>query len=160
MAIKDFWNNIRAGASLTSSQAVVDSPRLNAERIESILRSATSWLTPKSVEGYDPDDFDFLADEERQRLTDNIKHFRATASKVPHIGPPTNEQIREAMPEFENILKTIRPDRYGDLDAFVLGKKIEREVSGTLPQWARELIFETGFDVSGEPATLDLGRSG
>lgn len=152
MAIKDFWNNIRAGASLTSSQAVVDSPRLNAERIESILRSATSWLTPKSVEGYDPDDFDFLADEERQRLTDNIKHFRATASKVPHIGPPTNEQIREAMPEFENILKTIRPDRYGDLDAFVLGKKIEREVSGTLPQWARELIFETGFDVSGEPA--------
>ena len=152
MAIKDFWTNIRAGANLRSSQAVVDSPRLNAERIGSILRSATFWLTPKSVEGYDPNEFGFLADEERRRLTESIEQVRATASKVPHIGPATEEQIREAMPKFENILKTIQPDRYGDLDAFILGKKIEREVSGKLPQWVRELIFETGFDVSGEPA--------
>ena len=64
----------------------------------------------------------------------------------------TDEQVRKAIPKFKNILEIIRPDRYGDWDAFTLGKRIEREVSGRLPQEVRELIFETGVDVSGDLA--------
>lgn len=152
MAIKDFWISIRAAAKLRSPQAVVDSPRLDARRIESILRDATLWLTPKAVEGYDQNDFDFLSEEERRQLSKSVEQFRATASKVPSNAPASDEQIREAIPLFKNILEIIRPDKYNDLESLILGKKIEREVSGKLPQWVRELIFEAGYDVSGAPA--------
>lgn len=131
-----------------------DSPGLNAdaERTASVLRRATFWLTPKSVDGYDPNDFDFLPDEERERLTERVRQFREAASKAPDNAPATDEQIRDAMPKFDGVLEIVRPDKYADLDSFIVGKKIEREVSGKLPEWVRGLFFETGFDVSEEPA--------
>ncbi|MFI5458016.1 MAG: hypothetical protein ACHRXM_21460 [Isosphaerales bacterium] len=125
---------------------------MDAEKIESILKGSTSWLTPKAIEGYDANDFCFLSDEERTQLTESVEQFRAIASAAPNQQPATKEQFRAAVPKFRRILEIIRPDKYADLDAFRIGKQIEQQVAGKLPEWVREMVFETGSDVNGAPA--------
>jgi hypothetical protein len=58
-----------------------------------------------------------------------------------------------ALPPFRRIVEILRPDKYADLDALVIGKRVEQLLRGRLPDWVRELVFETGNDaVLGEPA--------
>jgi hypothetical protein len=53
---------------------------------------------------------------------------------------------------FRKILEVIRPDKYADFEAFVIGKKIENLVRDEIPDWVKEMVFETGYDSIGEPA--------
>ena len=57
MALQEFWNNVRIGARLIAPQVVADAPRLDRGSIESALRGATLWLTPRAVEGFDEGGF-------------------------------------------------------------------------------------------------------
>ena len=151
MAIKEFWISVRAAASLMVPKAAVDSPRLDRDRIEKILRGATFWLTPGSIKGYDPKEFDFLSEDERTRLEEGVKEFKAVAASVPKNAPATDEQIDEGVTGFRKIIEVVRPDKYADFEAFVIGKKIENQVRDEMPDWVREMVFETGYDVGGEP---------
>lgn len=155
MAVEEFWTSVRTAASLMVPKAAVDSPRLDRDRIERILQGATFWLTPGAIKGYypyDPKEFKFLSEEERQRLEEAVKKFKAVAESVPKKAPATDQQISEGVKEFRKILEVVRPDKYADFDAFVIGKKIEKHVRDELPQWVREMVFETGYDASGAPA--------
>jgi hypothetical protein len=152
VSLRDFWISVRIGAGLGSPRAVVDSATLDANQIESILRRADLWLTPKVVADFDEADFGFLSPEERNRLSQHVARFRAVASTVPGDEPAPNEQVREALPELLGILDIIRPDKYGDPDAMVLGKRLEQQVHESLPAWVRDLRVETGHDASGDPA--------
>jgi len=152
MSLRDFWISVRLGAGLISPKASVDSATLDANQMERILRGADLWLTPKAVEGFDEGDFGFLTPDERSRLAEHVTRFREIASTVPGNAPATNDQVRQALPELRAILEIIRPDKYGDPDAFVLGKRLEQQVQGDLPEWVRELRVETGHDASGDPA--------
>jgi hypothetical protein len=152
MAIEEFWISVRTAAGLMVPKAAVDSPRLDRGRIETILRGATFWLTPGSVKGYNPKDFEFLSEEERTRLDEGMREFKAVAESVPRQGPATDEQIKDGVLGFSKIIEVVRPDKYADFDAFVIGKKIENLVRDELPDWVREMVFETGYDSSGAPA--------
>ncbi len=141
-----------SGSPRASPRPVVDLPRLDAERIEKILADPTTWLTPEAVEEYDPDDFEFLASPEKGQLDEAVRRLVEVASQVPDNTPATPDQIHQARPAFRQILEILHPDRYNDPDAFVAGKKIEAIVRPKLPDWVRELVFETDFDSSGSPA--------
>jgi len=131
---------------------MVDSPTLDEASIENALRGAALWLTPKVVWGFDAADFAFLSDLERTELSDSVASFLAVADQVPPNRPATSEQIESALPALLRIIQITRPDIYGDSDAFAAGKQIERQLTGKLPAWVRQLKFETGSDASGDAA--------
>jgi len=152
VAPRDFWTNVRAGASFVAPQATADSPRLDSAAIENILKREVIWLTPKTVEGFDPKEFEFLSPAERASLTDAVDRFRDIARKVPPNKPATDEQIQQALPQFHRIVEILRPDKYADPDAFVIGKRVEQRLADHFPPSICELRFGTGEDTSGVPA--------
>lgn len=152
MALREFWISVRTAAGLMLPKAAVDSPRLDKERIEKILRGATFWLTPGAVKGYDPGDFDFLAKDEREHLQVGVARFVEVAKEVPSTAPASDLQVDDGLEGFRQILEVVRPDKYADFDAFVLGKRIETLVRDELPGWVKEMVFETGYDASGAQA--------
>jgi hypothetical protein len=156
MAVRELWLSVRNAAGLSSPRAAVDSPRLDETRITNILKAATFWLTPGAVEGFDPakfdDEFDFLPADEKKNLKKHIESFLNVARDVPGRQPATADQVKRSLPEFTKIAEVFRPDKYADYDAFVIGKRIEKSIRDDLPEWVREMVFETGEDSSGAPA--------
>jgi hypothetical protein len=153
MALREFWTHVRVAADLVSwTGATVDAPRLDASRIERILRESHSWLMPRVVEGFDEHDFDFLSEEGRRSLQESVRGFLRVAERVPDDAGPSPQQVQDALPYFRRIIELLRPDKYADPDALILGERIEQFVEGRLPTWVREMVFETGNDANGEPA--------
>jgi hypothetical protein len=151
MSLDDFWNNLRIATRLVSPAASVDSPELDAGEIERALRASNLWLTPRAVQGFNVRDFDFLPDDERNALERAVAEFEALAKTVPSNKPATVEQVEAALPHLEVVMQTIRPDLFGDADAFTAGKRIERHVSDQLPGWVKQLKFNSFVDVNGDP---------
>jgi hypothetical protein len=152
MSLQDFWLSVRTGTSFLAPRATADSPKLDANKIAQTLRSAVIWLTPKSVEGFEAADFPFLPESERTQLADLVAQFHAIASIVPPTEPATREQIDQALPFFLGIIKMLEFDRYGDAEAYRIGKKIEQAIDNYRPQELAELRFNTGRDHTGDPA--------
>jgi len=107
MAIQDFWLNVTAALSYFDSRLVTESSDLDPRQLQSRLRKAVLWLTPATVDGFDAGDFGFMAQPERDELKASVEDFRRVAEKVPDDGPATLEQIREALPKFQRILKIL-----------------------------------------------------
>ena len=152
MALRDFWISIRTAARFLSHNVITDSSDDDTQQIAAALQRASIWLTPKSVEGYDEQDFDFLTDEDRQRLSRDIHQFIAVARQVPPDKPASSEQVQAALPLFLSVFEIMRPDQYADIEAFRIGKRIEQELRDQLPDWVREMRFESGKDANGDPA--------
>jgi len=152
MALREFWTSVRTAAGLLLPTAAADSTGVDPIQIEVQLQNAAVWLTPESVEGYAPEDFGFLSEEERARLAECVDDFLAVAGQVPADQPATQNQVDAAQRPLREILNIFRPEKYADLDALVLGKQIEHDLAGRLPDWVLNLQFETGEDASGDPA--------
>ncbi len=152
MALQDFWISVRTSARMIAPTVTADSPRINTGDIERILRGAVIWLTPKSVEGFNERDFDFLSDGERKELSDSVRQFVSVARQVDPRKPASDSQIQEALPHFRRIVEILGGNKYADPDGFVLGKMIERQIAGRMPESVLELRFETGEDSSGDEA--------
>jgi hypothetical protein len=152
MAIDDFWLNLRTAASLFAPTATADSARVDAGHVERMLRGAAMWLTPGSVDGFDPNDFRFLGEEQQETLRMSIERFRAAASQVPGNEPATRSQAEEGRAAFGEILRILQPHRFRDAESFRTQVLLERELRGQLPRWVTGLSCETGTDVVGDPA--------
>jgi hypothetical protein len=146
MALLDFWNNVRTAARMIAPRAIVDAPRLDAGDIERALRGATFWLTRGAVAGYEESDFSFLPEAERARLTQLVTEFREVASTVKPAAPAPESAVEKALPLFLDIVNTLEFDRYGDAEAFRLGKLIEQALEPHRPPELAELRFNTGLD--------------
>jgi hypothetical protein len=157
MALQDFWISVRTAARLLAPQVVADAPRIDKESIERSLQRATLWLTPRAVDGFKEADFDFLAPEERTRLAKQVVDFRAVASTVSPKATASDETVKQALPLFRDIILALEFDRYGDAEAYRLGKQIEHELMSDWPDELGELRFETGLDHTGDPAIRILG---
>jgi hypothetical protein len=131
---------------------IADAPKFDVSDIKAGLRHTRDWLTPESVEGFDEHDFGFLLDDSRRHLAQCVNEFRAIARQAVAEQQATDEQLEAALPSLLGVLEIMRPDRYADLDALVIGKRVERELAGRLPGWVREIRFETGNDSNGDPA--------
>lgn len=153
MSLFDFWISVRIGAQMVAPpRVVVDSPHLDAGRIEQMLRTTDPWLTPEVVAGFDERDFSFLPDDERGHLARLVADFRAVAETVSPTGPAPRDAVERALPLFRDIVRSLEFDRYGDAEAFRLGKLIERGIAPRRPPELAELRFNTGLDHSGDPA--------
>lgn len=151
MAIEEFWRNVRRTANWIGLR-IESSPESEREEIEANVQGASYWLKPGGVWGYDPADFLFLSEAERSLLDEGVKEFRRAAESIPKGAMTTAEQYEEGEAGFRKILDVVRPDKYRDFDAFVIGKKIEGLVRDELPQWVREMTFEAKNDSIGDPA--------
>ncbi|MEX2560735.1 MAG: hypothetical protein WD403_12515 [Pirellulales bacterium] len=151
VSLNEFLLNVRTAARLIAPTAIADSPRLGSAEIEDTLRSAAVWATPRAVEGFDHHEFQFLPSSEQESLRRSVEGFLNVVRHVPSNKPATNQQVRKALPAFKTIIEVLRPDRYADPDAFVIGKQVEQQAH-PLPSSVAELRFETGDDATGQPA--------
>jgi hypothetical protein len=152
MALEDFWMSVRRAAGPIAPQPVVDSPKLDPTEIERTLRGSTLWLTPRAVAGCDVKDFEFLPDAERERLAELVKDFRTLVPRLYSREPVPEDVVERALPLFRDIILFLEFNRYGDPEAYRLGKQIEREIAAA--QWPPELAelrFNTRLDHAGDP---------
>jgi hypothetical protein len=152
MALKDFWISVKVGASLaTPFRVIADAPRIDPEQIASAIAKTDAWLTPKTIQGFNPEDFSFLEAEEKDRLTTLVNDFLAIAKQVHPRGPATKEQVEQAKPIFQEIVETLEFDRFADAEAYRCGKTIEAD-----PRYPKEDIedirYRTTTDSNGYPA--------
>ena len=152
MALQEFWNNVRIGARLIAPQVVADSTPPDRGFLESTLRRATFWLTPRTVEGFNEADFTFLPKQEQERLAKLVNEFSTVAAQVGPTDDAPPEVIESAFPLFLGILQMLEFHRYGDAEAYRLGKQIEQKLQPNWPKEIAELRFNTGLDHTGDPA--------
>jgi hypothetical protein len=152
MAIEEFWLNLRTAASFYASTVTADSAHVDAGHLERMLRGAGMWLTPRSVDGFDPSDFSFLAEEKQEALRTTVERFRAVARQVPANKPATRQQAEEGRTAFGDLLSLLQPHRFRDAESFQTQVELERELLGKLPRWVTGIFCETGRDLSDEPA--------
>jgi hypothetical protein len=152
MAIDDFWRNLQTAASLYAPSATTDSAHVDAGAMEQMLRGAVRWLTPRSVDGFRIEDFEFLEEEQRSILGESVERFLAVARQVPGNKPATPEQAEEGRAAFEAILRVLQPDRFKDAESFRTQVLLDRELEGKLPGWVTGISCETGLDLVGDPA--------
>jgi hypothetical protein len=145
MTRDEFLLNLRTAAQFLSPTVQVNGIRLDPGYLEDVLRGATIWLTPKAVEGFDPDDFAELSADDRQRLIRAVEQFREIASQVPRDAPATDQQIREAAPAFISILTIVRPY----LEMFKIYHALKRE---SFPDYVKDFAVKVGEDSTGDPA--------
>jgi hypothetical protein len=108
MARDDFLDNVRDAMTLTAPvlEANGDSARsVNSARLS---RRATIWLTPKAVEGYDPNDFQTLDAERRKKLDTSVHAFEKMAQRVAPDVPVTDEQIHAGWEKFQAVVSVLR----------------------------------------------------
>jgi hypothetical protein len=148
MALEQFWRNVKIGASYVWPDVQTDVAGLDRKRLARLLKNAPFWLTPATVEGYDPGDFAFVPQTEQDELKTSVEGFRKVAETVPDDGPATKEQIQEALPRFRRILEVLQLDRIPDVDGFRAVKLLE---SLRFPEIVK-VIWEFDTDVAGEPA--------
>jgi len=152
MVFQHFWINVGTAARFTPQQRIVDAPRLDPSESERILQQDTHWFTPRSVAGFEEADFDFLPDAERTRPAKLVNEFQAISSTVSPKTPPSAETVAKALPLFRDMVQLLGFDRYGDVEAYRLGKQIEPAIEPDRPAELAELRFNTGLDHSGDPA--------
>lgn len=152
MRADDFWINLRTAASFLVPSASTDSPDQDAAHFERVLRSAAIWLTTRSVDDFDPQDFAFLEPDDLRRLTRSVEAFRRVASQVPGNQPASPQQLQDAGAAFRKIIQLLRPHEFRNFDAFKSQYHLERELKGKLPSWIERFLCETGTDVADDPA--------
>jgi hypothetical protein len=123
MAKGDFISSVRTAVGLLDPEIDADSQSLDSHEIRQQLRHAITWLTPKSVEGFVPQDFVELPETKRAELDAEVAAFRRIASEVPPDSQGREEQVEAALPHFLRIVSLVReavlPAWIADLDALV-----------------------------------------
>ena len=139
MAIEKFWGSVRTAMEL------FEPPYPNVPR-------TAAWLNRHAVDGFDPLDFDFLADDERERLEASVAAFRQAAAKIGPTEPPTMIQLEQGAEAIKGILRILEPNRNYDPEFFRIKKILDAELAGKLPDWVEKLVYEPRTDFQGESA--------
>jgi hypothetical protein len=124
MAKTDFILSVRTAVGFLDPEVQTDSQSLDSAEIRQQVRHAVVWLTPRSVEGFVPQDFAELPEPQRNELNAEVEAFRSVAEQVPAGAPATEEQIEAALPHFLRIVSLVReavlPPWIADLDMLLL----------------------------------------
>lgn len=137
MAIEKFWQSVRTAMELyepTSPKAA----------------RTTAWLNRHGVDGFDPLDFDFLADDERERLEASVAAFRKASAKITPQQPATAVQLEEGAEALKGILLILDPNQNYDAGFFRIKKILDAELEGKLPGWVEGNFYEPTDDWQGE----------
>jgi hypothetical protein len=108
VARQDFIQNVRGAVQFVAPRVEADNPYTRPQDLEKKLRHAAVWLTPRSVKGYRPDDFQDLPSDRQAKLRQAVEKFTAVAGEVPHATPATPGQVRAALPHFMAVVTTLQ----------------------------------------------------
>ena len=150
MAMVEFLDHVRIGASFLSPETWADAAHASAEETARARQLADIWLTPAVVNGYSEADFVSLPAGERERLREAVAEFRAVARGVNPGGPSTPEQIDRALPPFFAVLDVVRP--------YIAGREaldVRRAVwqaCRNYRDWIPSFTYKLDWDSEGAPA--------
>ena len=109
MAREQFIDSLRRTSRMLASSSVSGEQGAHTDAyLPAKLYGADLWLTPKSVEGFDPADFADRPKKERQELSREVAAFRAIAEEVPANKAASKAQSREARKHLEQTLEIVR----------------------------------------------------
>lgn len=152
MAIEEFWSNLRTAVGLFASTGAVDLAKEKPDREERFQRIGDGWLTERTVDGFDPNEFRFLDEEQQAALTKSVERFRAAAREVRADKPATQLQTEEGRGALEEILHILQPHKFRDAESFWTQVVLERELQALLPAWVTGICCECGVDSVGGAA--------
>src|SRR5436190_6187422 len=110
MAKQDFLPNFRIARNLFAHQRVEsDGSNLDQAALERRLGRAAVWLTPKSVKGFNADDFPELGVDRQRELQAAVQDFLEVAKVVPPKEPATPEQLSKGKAAFAKMLEILQP---------------------------------------------------
>ena len=152
MSLAKFWNTMRRFRPAGGSR-LGESPHLDtdAELGAWAERNGTAWQTPDIMSAYDPTDFDFLPPQEASHLRESVGEFRRLIALLSAGGPDADDLRSEARACLFGILDRMEFHRFGDADAYRLGKRIERQIAAIRPPELAELHYLTDEDSTGDP---------
>jgi len=108
MGHEQFIDNLRIASRSLGPQVVGHAPGPgNGAEIASALHSADLWLTQKSVEGFDPADFEELPQQQLQKLKKDVASFLAIAKSVSAKKPATIAQGIQARKHLEQVIQIV-----------------------------------------------------
>jgi hypothetical protein len=148
----DFWLNLRTAVQFLVPTVSAESASQDVPDLEQKLQSTAGWLTPGSVDDFDPQDFAFLAPADLDRLQRSVEAFRQVASQVPGDRPASPQQLESAATPFGEIVRLLRPHLFPNLETFKIQYRLENELRGKLPRWVEDFVCETGVDLTDDPA--------
>ena len=136
MSLPKFWMNVR-------------------HALRRADRGEPRFPATEDLDGYRPDDFAFLPEDERRTIDEAVARIRDVAVYSPFDPDPTPDQAAAAREAFGRIAAVFRTDRFADADAFRLGTRLETRLDerGLLPNWVRGFTeYSTDYDSAGDPA--------
>jgi hypothetical protein len=150
MAKQEFLSNFRVARNLFAHPHVhTDSSQINPQALERMLARAAIWLTPKSVKGFNADDFSELGTDRQKELQVAVREFLEVANQVPPNEPATPEQFGKATMAFAKMLAILQP--YVPIPQE--GNQVEEALKRVdFPPWVVNWDYELGSDEDGSPA--------
>jgi hypothetical protein len=146
MAKQEFLDNFRVARNLFFH------PRVEAgdpKALEQRMARAAIWLTPKSVKGFNEDDFPELGPGRQRELQAAVKEFLEVAKQVPPQEPATTEQFAKAKEAFARMLDILPAYLPNPQE----GQRVEEALKGIeFPPWVVNWDYELGSDQDGGPA--------
>jgi hypothetical protein len=150
MSKRDFLDNLRAARNLCAhGDATAGNQHLDPAALERTLIRAAIWLSPSSMKGFRPDDFQELGKVQQQALADAVQAFDQIARQVPPDGPATDKQLKEGRVALEKIL-TILVNYLPDHEEAVQIRTALAKLD--FPNWVVNWDYEPGSDDEGAPA--------
>jgi len=149
MAKQDFLDNFRIARNLFfHARVAADSTQADPQAIEQRVARAAIWLTPKSVKGFNADDFAELGLDRQRELQAAVREFSDVAQQVPPNAPATPEQLGNATVAFEKMLQILMPYLPTPQD----GDKVEEALKSVdFPSWVVNWDYELESDEDGSP---------
>ncbi len=141
---KEFLANFRIARNLFAHPQFTINGAGDGAALERLIRSAI-WLTPKSVAGFNADQFTELGPDRQRNLDAAVKRFSEVAVQVPPDAPATDEQFHEAAGAFAKMLEILEP--YVPIPDEA--RKVENalaEVGKEFPAWVLNWDYELGSD--------------
>ena len=108
MAKQDFFQSVRTAVRFLAPRVETDNPYTKPSELEQRLRGAAIWLTPKSVEGFNPQDFCDVPEQERESLIQDVSSFIGVAEAVRPDRPAKPGEVETALPRFLKIVTTVQ----------------------------------------------------
>jgi hypothetical protein len=150
MAKQEFLDNFRVARNLFHHPRVTtDNPQVDPRALEQMIARAAIWLTPRSVDGFDADDFPELGLDRQAELRAAVSEFLAVANQVPPTEPAKPDQLAKATAAFAKMLSILGPY----VPAPAEGENIEEALQSVeFPSWIANWDYELGSDQDGLPA--------
>jgi hypothetical protein len=108
MARERFIDSLRLASRALSQPKVSSGHDPQTDAYISMLYSPNLWLTPKSVEGFDPTDFSDWPKNESEQLAQQVGAFLAVAQRFPANAAPTKSETKQGRKHLKRIIQIVR----------------------------------------------------